>query len=53
MLDRGPTAKRSKRDSSLDGILLVDKDRDWTSHDVVAKVRSLSGQRKIGTHGHA
>ena len=32
-----------------DGFLLVDKDRGWTSHDVVAKVRSLIG----GKVGHA
>ena len=32
-----------------DGFLLVDKDRGWTSHDVVAKVRALMG----GKVGHA
>lgn len=32
-----------------DGFMLVDKDRGWTSHDVVAKVRSLVG----GKVGHA
>jgi tRNA pseudouridine55 synthase len=32
-----------------DGFLLVDKDQGWTSHDVVAKVRSLVG----GKVGHA
>ncbi len=32
-----------------DGFLLVDKDRGWTSHDVVAKVRGLIG----GKVGHA
>lgn len=43
--------RRSKRDSGLDGLLLVDKEPGWTSHDVVAKVRGLSGQRKIGHTG--
>jgi tRNA pseudouridine55 synthase len=49
----GETAagRRSKRDSGLDGLLLVDKEPDWTSHDVVAKVRGLTGQRKIGHTG--
>jgi len=35
----------------LDGILLVDKEQDWTSHDVVAKARSITGQRRIGHTG--
>ncbi|NBX22981.1 MAG: tRNA pseudouridine(55) synthase TruB [Microbacteriaceae bacterium] len=33
------------------GILLVDKEGDWTSHDVVAKVRGLAGTRKVGHAG--
>ncbi|MCC6381938.1 MAG: tRNA pseudouridine(55) synthase TruB [Dehalococcoidia bacterium] len=37
--------------SGLTGILLVDKPGGWTSHDVVAKVRGLSGQRRIGHTG--
>src|SRR3990167_4680786 len=41
----------------MNGILLVDKPKGWTSHDVVAKVRSLLSQqsnavRKIKV-GHA
>lgn len=35
----------------LHGILLVDKEPGWTSHDVVAKARGLTGQRKIGHTG--
>jgi len=40
----------------MDGILLVDKPQGWTSHDVVAKVRSIikarSGQKiKVGHTG--
>jgi tRNA pseudouridine55 synthase len=42
-------SKRS--DSGLDGILLVDKPQGWTSHDVVAKVRRITGQRRIGHTG--
>ncbi|MDR2806535.1 MAG: tRNA pseudouridine(55) synthase TruB [Puniceicoccales bacterium] len=34
----------------MNGILLVDKPIGWTSHDVVAKLRSKLGIRKIG-HG--
>ncbi len=32
------------------GILAVDKPRGWTSHDVVARVRRIAGQRQVG-HG--
>lgn len=32
------------------GIIIIDKEPDWTSHDVVAKLRSVLGTRKIG-HG--
>lgn len=37
--------------NKLDGFVLVDKPGGWTSHDVVAKVRHLAGQRKIGHAG--
>mgnify|MGYP001000195363 CR=1 FL=1 len=34
-----------------DGILIVDKPADWTSHDVVAKVRKLYGTKRVGHTG--
>ncbi len=34
-----------------EGILLIDKPAGWTSHDVVAKLRRLTGQRRIGHTG--
>lgn len=37
--------------SDLTGILLIDKGPGWTSHDVVAKARGITGQRKIGHTG--
>ena len=37
--------------SGPNGILLVDKPADWTSHDVVARVRRLAGTRKVGHAG--
>jgi tRNA pseudouridine55 synthase len=37
--------------ATTSGILLVDKEGDWTSHDVVAKVRRLAGTRKVGHAG--
>ncbi len=35
----------------VDGFLLVDKPAAWTSHDVVARVRSIIGGRKVGHAG--
>lgn len=34
-----------------DGILIIDKPKDFTSHDVVAKVRKIVGTRKVGHTG--
>ena len=33
------------------GAVVIDKPRDWTSHDVVAKLRGIFGQKKIGHTG--
>lgn len=33
------------------GIILVDKPKDWTSHDVVAKLRGILKERRIGHSG--
>src|SRR5947209_9286254 len=33
------------------GILPIDKPQGWTSHDVVARVRRLAGQRQVGHAG--
>lgn len=33
------------------GLLLIDKPEDWTSHDVVGKVRRLTGVKKVGHAG--
>jgi tRNA pseudouridine55 synthase len=35
----------------LDGLLVVDKPAGWTSHDVVAKLRGATAQRRIGHAG--
>lgn len=34
-----------------DGIVIIDKEAGWTSHDVVAKARGLLGTRKVGHSG--
>ena len=38
-------------DLNLDGLIIVDKPRDWTSHDVVNKMRRFAGTRKVGHLG--
>ena len=35
----------------MTGLLLIDKEPDWTSHDVVAKLRGVLGERRIGHAG--
>ena len=37
--------------SKAHGVLLVDKPSGWTSHDVVAKLRGILGERRIGHAG--
>lgn len=37
--------------SPTDGLLVVDKPSDWTSHDVVARARRLCNTRKVGHAG--
>jgi tRNA pseudouridine55 synthase len=35
----------------VDGLVVVDKEPGWTSHDVVAKLRGILGTRKVGHSG--
>jgi tRNA pseudouridine55 synthase len=35
----------------MDGIIIVNKPKDWTSFDVVAKIRNLSRVKKVGHSG--
>ena len=41
----------SDKGQVTDGILVIDKPSDWTSHDVVAKVRNLCRTRRVGHTG--
>ncbi|MEO7144148.1 MAG: tRNA pseudouridine(55) synthase TruB [Bryobacteraceae bacterium] len=36
---------------SVDGVIVADKPRGWTSHDVVDRARRLTGTRKVGHLG--
>jgi len=38
-------------DEQISGFLLIDKPREWTSFDIVAKLRRITGIRKIGHAG--
>lgn len=40
-----------RTESGLHGLILVDKPAGWTSHDVVAKARRITGQPRIGHTG--
>ncbi|MDZ7675998.1 MAG: tRNA pseudouridine(55) synthase TruB [Acidimicrobiales bacterium] len=40
-----------KKPSPYNGLVLVDKEVGWTSHDVVAKARGVLGTRKVGHAG--
>lgn len=40
-----------KKPSPHHGLVLVDKEAGWTSHDVVAKCRGILGTRKVGHAG--
>ncbi|WP_030528043.1 tRNA pseudouridine(55) synthase TruB [Phycicoccus jejuensis] len=42
---------RSSAEPAPDGLLVVDKPQDWTSHDVVARSRRLCATRKVGHAG--
>ncbi|MGN6694386.1 MAG: tRNA pseudouridine(55) synthase TruB [Aquihabitans sp.] len=43
--------RRRGGDQGPDGLVVVDKPAQWTSHDVVAKSRGLLGTRKVGHAG--
>src|ERR671923_2875860 len=36
---------------AIDGLVVVDKPAGWTSHDVVARLRRIYGQRRVGHAG--
>ena len=42
---------REREAPVISGILNIDKPQGWTSHDVVAKVRRLTGQKRVGHAG--
>lgn len=50
--DRGAAAPGWRREGEdVTGVVVVDKEAGWTSHDVVARVRRIVGQRRVGHAG--
>ena len=47
----GFSTHMSRQSATIDGVLVVNKEGGWTSHDVVAKVRGLLGGAKVGHAG--
>ena len=39
------------RNGMVDGVLIIDKPAGWTSHDVVARVRRILSERRVGHTG--
>jgi tRNA pseudouridine55 synthase len=37
--------------TTTDGLVIVDKESGWTSHDVVARMRRIAGTRRVGHAG--
>jgi tRNA pseudouridine55 synthase len=44
-------ANQKSRMDDMDGVLIMDKPAGMTSHDVVARVRRITGQRRVGHTG--
>jgi tRNA pseudouridine55 synthase len=42
---------KSDLERNMDGVLIIDKPEQWTSHDVVAKIRSIAKWKKVGHTG--
>src|ERR1700722_6902214 len=41
----------SNKGAGTNGMVVVDKEPGWTSHDVVARCRRIFGQRRVGHAG--
>ena len=46
-----PVNLHDSRRMPLNGVMVVDKPAGWTSHDVVARMRHILGERSIGHLG--
>jgi len=48
---KGRRKKIKRGATALSGVLLLDKPQGWTSHDLVAKLRAVTGEGRIGHCG--
>ena len=46
-----PSHAGKRIENASDGVAVIDKPADWTSHDVVARARKVLGTRKVGHSG--
>lgn len=51
MTEPGAPGKAQRMPAVTSGVLNIDKPAGWTSHDVVARVRRLTGVRRVGHAG--
>jgi tRNA pseudouridine55 synthase len=51
LIPRGALAPLLEAEKKVDGVIVVDKEEGWTSHDVVGKMRGIAKTRKIGHLG--
>ena len=49
--DRASEPDLEPQPASVTGLVVIDKDAGWTSHDVVARCRRVFGQRRVGHAG--
>ncbi len=49
--DQAEVRSKSQTAFSGDGVFIIDKPADWTSHDVVARVRKILRTRRVGHTG--
>ena len=36
----------------MDGIIIINKEKEYTSHDVVAKVKKILNEKRLDTQEH-
>lgn len=48
---QSPIGNRQSTMAHMDGVLIIDKPAGMTSHDVVARVRKIVGERRVGHTG--
>lgn len=50
-MPEAPKGRKGRRHANMHGYVVIDKPAGWTSHDVVAKVRRILDERRVGHAG--